>query len=174
MKKRLICSFTGYRTFKMQQSLSASNYQIDDIRFALESLLAKKIAEGFNVFQCGMALGADTLFAEEVIRLKRSNPEIRLNAIIPCPHQENKWFGGERVKYYKLLKYADRLIYTSDRYYDGCMHARNRYLVDSCNELIAIYDGKKGGSDFTIKYAQKKNVKVTVINPRKCCVVYLA
>ncbi|MDR1754125.1 MAG: DUF1273 domain-containing protein [Eubacterium sp.] len=163
-----ICSFTGYRSYKLNESLSWGGNDIGDIYTALNGLLIEKIKAGFSIFQCGMALGADTIFAEEIIRLRDNYPYIQLTAVIPCPHQEERWRESEKEQYYNLLRLSDIVTYTSTNYFNGCMQVRNRYLVDNCDELIAIYDGKKGGSDFTVKYAIKKNKKVTIIDPKNC------
>ena len=42
---------------------------------------------------------------------------------------------------------------------------RNRYLVDHANFLIAVYDGKPGGTQYTVEYARKKGLEIVQIEP---------
>jgi uncharacterized phage-like protein YoqJ len=53
------------------------------------------------------------------------------------------------------------------------MQKRNRYLVDSCDEMLAIYDGQRGGTMQTINYAKSKRKKVTIIDPSKEVIITL-
>jgi uncharacterized phage-like protein YoqJ len=57
-------------------------------------------------------------------------------------------------------------VYTDKRNYTkGCMQKRNRVLVDSCDTLLAVFDGQPGGTRHTIDYAKKKGKRVIVLNP---------
>ncbi len=40
---------------------------------------------------------------------------------------------------------------------------RNEYMVDMCDCVLAIWDGKSKGSEYAIKYAKKHNKQITVI-----------
>ena len=43
-------------------------------------------------------------------------------------------------------------------------HIRNRMIVDSCDMVLAVWDGtEKGGTYSTIKYARSKGKKIKVI-----------
>ena len=54
---------------------------------------------------------------------------------------------------------------TSDDYRDGCMMKRNRFLVDTSQYILAVYDGQRGGTMSTINYAKKKKRTIIIINP---------
>ena len=47
------------------------------------------------------------------------------------------------------------------------MQKRNEYMVNSCSELIAIFDNSPGGTANCIKYATEKGVKIVQINPKE-------
>lgn len=51
-----------------------------------------------------------------------------------------------------------------DLYGRGAPLKRNESMVDIADEIIVIWDGKSKGSDYTVKYAEKKNKKLTLIN----------
>lgn len=42
-------------------------------------------------------------------------------------------------------------------------HVRNRLIIDGCDEVLAIWDGKSAGTAAAVKYAKSKGKKVTVI-----------
>ena len=55
------------------------------------------------------------------------------------------------------------LLYTSS---SGCYHARNRYLVDHADSVLALYNGSPtGGTAYTVKYACQRNKEIIVIDP---------
>ena len=62
--------------------------------------------------------------------------------------------------YYGLLDKADRVVYTAKEYEKGCYYLRDRQIVDSSSRLICYYDGKPGGTAYTVAYALQKNVAV--------------
>ncbi|MBR5140816.1 MAG: hypothetical protein IKV16_07155 [Clostridia bacterium] len=41
---------------------------------------------------------------------------------------------------------------------------RNESMIDIADEIIVVWDGVSKGSDYTIKYAKKKNKKLVLIN----------
>lgn len=44
---------------------------------------------------------------------------------------------------------------------------RNRQIVEQCNQIIACYDGRKsGGTYYTINYAHKRHIPVTIVQAR--------
>ena len=53
-----------------------------------------------------------------------------------------------------------------DTYQRGCVHIRNRYLVDNCDLLIAIYNGEdKCGTAYTVNYAKQQGKEIVILNP---------
>ncbi|MBQ6400012.1 MAG: hypothetical protein IJI21_07830 [Clostridia bacterium] len=53
-----------------------------------------------------------------------------------------------------MLDRADIVTATGHQYTKSCMFARNRYLVDNADMLLAAYDGQPGGTEMTIRYAE--------------------
>ena len=51
-------------------------------------------------------------------------------------------------------------------YFDGCYQARNRYMVDAADALLAVCrEGASGGTQYTVEYAWQKNRELVVIDP---------
>lgn len=100
----------------------------------------------------GMALGYDQALAQASIDLK-----IDLIAAIPCKNQEEKWNKESKMKYNKILSFAKEKILISDDYTPFCMQKRNIWMIDHCDEVVALFDGTNGGTKNCIDYAVKKN-----------------
>lgn len=157
-------SFTGYRPEKLGFFGEDDPLFIDFIK-RLREKISELIGEGANVFLSGMALGSDTFCAEIVLELKKEHPNIKLTAAIPCANQAEHWSEKQQAHYRELLEKCDERVVLSEHYYNGCMQKRNRYLVDNCDVLLAIYDGKPGGTKNTVKYAAAKSRKLIIIPP---------
>ena len=54
------------------------------------------------------------------------------------------------------MEAADKVIYTSQDYYNGFMHKRNRHLVDNSSLCICYLTEQTGGTTYTINYARDK------------------
>ena len=67
----------------------------------------------------------------------------------------------ENIEIYDSIKQqADKIIYTSNEYTRGCMHKRNRHLVDNSSACIAYLTESKGGTAYTVDYAEKHGLTV--------------
>ena len=66
------------------------------------------------------------------------------------------------AEYERIMKAADKVTYTSEQYYSGCMHKRNRHLVDNSSVCVCYLTESTGGTAYTVEYAHKNNL--TVIN----------
>ena len=168
------CSFTGYRPKKLNACLSGE-FNILQLQELLKKQMQKMLDNGVSDFQCGMAIGSDLMFAQIAVALKERYPGlVKFSAAVPCLDHDKNWGEQDRSLCRELLGKADSVVYVSEsRYYDGCMAKRNRYLVDTCDELLAIYDGQRGGTMQTINYAKKLGRKVTIINPRALEIITL-
>ncbi len=157
-------SFTGYRPAKLPF------YGDDDpacieLKERLANQIERLILDGADEFYSGMALGVDMWCAEAVIALREKYPQIRLIAFVPCKGQELRWNASEQARYRDILSRCQQVMCFSPVYTSDCMHKRNRALVDICDVLIAVFDGKSGGTKYTVDYAKKKNRSVIEISP---------
>ncbi|MCH5206510.1 MAG: DUF1273 family protein [Oscillospiraceae bacterium] len=157
-------SFTGYRDEKLP-FFGEDDPMCVELKQRLSDWIKKLADEGAGEFYSGMALGVDTWAAEAVLELKESRPEIKLIAVIPCPEQDERWSAANRQRYREILERCDKVMTVSPNYHKGCMQKRNRALVEMCDVLLAVYDGKPGGTQFTVNFAQKKGKKVIVVEP---------
>lgn len=117
---------------------------------------------GTKIFLAGGALGFDTLAAQAVIKCQKAYSDIQLIIIAPCQDQDIFWTWEDKNTYAEIKKSANEVIYLSEHYYSGCMHDRNRYLVDNSSTCICYKVRQSGGTAFTVGYA--KNNGLTVFN----------
>ena len=151
LKKYSIC-FTGHRKIPSEQ--------ISTLARRLEATLIQLIDDGYLYFCVGGALGFDTLAAQIVLELKTKYPDIQLLLFLPCLSQTRGWSVRDIEIYEDIKSKSDKVVYTSQEYTRGCMHKRNRHLVDNSSVCICYLTEKTGGTAYTVDYARKNCVKV--------------
>lgn len=114
MRSKTVC-FTGHR------ELPADN--LPEISKHLEDTLVTLIEQGYRYFGAGGALGFDTLAAQSVLRLRERYPQIRLILVLPCLNQTRSWQQADVDIYEELKRRADKVTYTSESYFRGCMQS---------------------------------------------------
>lgn len=152
MKIENTVAFTGHRI--ISEPVDIEN---------LTSTIKELIDGGADAFLCGMAMGFDLIAAEAVLTIKRETSEIKLIACVPCPDQKNSFTKSEKAKYERIIAQCDEVRLICDHYYDGCMLARNRYMVDNSSTVIAYKRSNIGGTVYTLKYANEKGKKIIFI-----------
>ncbi len=152
MGEKLTVCFTGHRDIPEEHALKLPS--------VLYEVLEKLIAQGAQDFYAGGAIGFDTLSALCVLDLKETHPELKLHLILPCRNQTAYWDSASIKVYNYIQKHADTTEYISDKYYSGCMHERNRRLVDCSQICVAYLTGGNGGTAYTCNYAEKKGVRI--------------
>ena len=146
------CAFTGHRNFDYYN-------EIRSLERAIESAI---IYDDVDTFYNGMARGFDLAAAQTVIQLKRRY-KIKLIACVPFYGQKETLNAFDRKIYEEVLEHCNEIIVLSQDYYPGCMYKRNRYMVNNCDMVIAYYRGKRGGTQYTVKYAEEQGKKIVYI-----------
>ena len=162
-----ICAFTGYRPEKFPFGDNETDPRCEQLKQKLFCEILRMTREGVNVFMSGMARGVDLWAAEAVLQIQNVKPsqKIELWAIIPYDRQPLAWNAKERARYQRILERAAHVEYISHDYYNGCLQKRNRYMIDHATHLLAVYDGQPGETASTIRYARKKGLEITIIEP---------
>jgi uncharacterized phage-like protein YoqJ len=151
-----ILAFTGHRPNKLGgYKLPNPTYmkvcqQIESIILELKPL---KIISG-------MALGVDQWAA--FIAIKLGVPFI---AAVPFKKQESKWPIDSQRIFNQLIQKAEEVILVSPGEYSvHKMQIRNEWMVDNCDQLVAVWDGTAGGTANCINYAKSKNKNIIYVN----------
>lgn len=104
----------------------------------------------FTEAYSGMAMGADQIFAEECEKL---------NIPLVCcfPFKRTRFHPAEQ----SIMDKAKDIRFISDDYSKQSYWIRDKYMVDNCDVLLAVWDGiKAGGTWITLNYAEKIGKKV--------------
>lgn len=163
MGKPVTCCFTGHRPIGLPWGTDEADARCVALRKRLRNAAESAIEEGMQHFICGMAEGCDMYFCEEVILLRRHFSHITLEAAIPCLTQSNGWSAAQQLRYRSLLAQCDFETLIQEDYTPGCMHRRNRYMVDHASLLIAVHNGQPGGTRSTVEYAMRCGVSIVDI-----------
>lgn len=152
--KSTACCFTGHR--------SIPAFQLANVELHTAKAIKSLADMGYTTFISGGAVGFDLLAAGIVLRLKAKYPQLRLVMVLPCKNQDAKWNLVQKNQYQSVLAHSDDVICLSENYFSGCMHIRNRFMVNHSNICIAYLTHNSGGTAYTVRYAEEN--KLGVIN----------
>ena len=150
-KKAETACFTGHREYNMATG---------EVKHRLSALLDVLISRGVIYYGCGGAWGFDFVAAEAVIEKKRVNPAVKLILVLPCKDQDKSWRPEHKATYSYIKTQADKVVYTAESYSKGCMHKRNRHLVDNSKYCIALLEKHQGGTFYTFSYAMQHGLEI--------------
>jgi len=155
--KNQTCCFTGHREIvenEYKLIIRKTNEEIEQL-----------IMNDINIFITGGALGFDTVCALLILNLKEVHPQIKLHLALPCKTQTKNWTTADTATYEKIFRLADKVTYVLEIYFRGCMHKRNRYMVDNSSYCIAYCTKKNGGTFYTINYAlRQRNNLINIVD----------
>ncbi|MGM9551427.1 MAG: SLOG family protein [Clostridia bacterium] len=143
--KEKTCAFTGHRPEKL-------NLTEEEAKRLLCHAIQKAIDIGYTTFITGLAKGVDVWAGEIVLDFKNIYPEIKLICALPYP--------GFAKNSPRLIENADFVHTVMDSYSIYSYQKRNEWMVDNSSLIIALFTGKKGGTQNTIKYAEKNGVEI--------------
>ncbi len=167
----MYCCFTGHRPEQLLWHTNENDERCICLKNALCDIITECIHNNYRDFYVGMARGIDTYAAEILIEKKKIYNDILLHASLPCPNQSESWCENDRLRYERLLSECDTKTIISPFYTDTCMLARNRFMVDNSDLVIAVWNGCfKGGTAYTVRYAKKKNKKIYLMRPTDCSI----
>lgn len=157
LPKGAVVALTGHRPDKLGGYVSGG---------PVESHVRSRVRNAFRVLQpsqviTGMAQGFDQWGADEAIKLR-----IPVRAAIPFEGQERIWPAPARREYDRILSHCFDL-------YAVCpppaaafkFLARNKWMVDNAEIVIACWDGSSGGTAHCYRYAKEQRRRVVRLDP---------
>ena len=146
----MILAITGHRPHKL------GGYIIPN---PVANAVMLKLVDSLEVLKpevvlSGMALGVDQWTAQICVEM-----QIPFDAVIAFDGYEGKW-PQQSQKWYRHLLTKARQVHMlhPGPYSPSLLHQRNYWLVDHCDALLAVWDGKPGsGTAACVQYAQFKN-----------------
>lgn len=147
MKADAVYAGTGHRPPRLNLDYSAES--VEKLTNFAEIVLTG-IPKSDSVITGG-AQGWDSALALACIKLK-----IPYEVAIPFPEQDSKWPTDSKIIYQKILANAASTKVICDGYSKAAFIYRDRYMVDNCTDVLALWDGSpKGGTWHTVNYANK-------------------
>ncbi|USF28493.1 hypothetical protein N510_003455 [Firmicutes bacterium ASF500] len=160
-KRMQTCCFTGHRHLPLEEQAEIAN--------KLERVIVALYQKGIRYYGAGGALGFDALAARTVICLRENCPGMKLILVLPCLTQTRGWRPEDIAEYERIKAQADKVVYTAQQYTRGCMHRRNRHLVDHSGVCVCYLNRESGGTAYTVRYAKEKGLEiVNVVQGEKC------
>jgi len=142
---RPVVAVTGHRFYERDEP--------PGLRIRLASLLQDLDPRGCLT---GMAIGFDMLAAEVCRDLG-----IPYLAAVPFKGQESRWPPAVRARYQRLLDTAIQVRFISQPGYAAWkLEARNRWMIDHANLVVAYFTGKPGGTANCLQYAKGLGIEI--------------
>lgn len=168
-KDRLVIAGTGHRPQKLNP------FDQNDRKFGFSQeahqLLLETARQTLSEFQelhpdkeieviSGVALGFDQALIEAALE-----KEMHVVAAVPFEGQEKAWRMDTQRQYHELL---DRVraaggeihVVSPGGYSAAKMQARNVWMVDRADQIVALYSGGPGGTSNCIDYAKEQGKEV--------------
>jgi uncharacterized phage-like protein YoqJ len=116
--------------------------------FAIEQLQELKPRKVIS----GMAIGWDTALAQAALSLR-----IPYIAAIPFFGQEKLWSHADQQMYLKLVQDASEVVIVCQGGFESHkMQIRNRWMVDRCDLVLALWNGRAGGTGNCVRYVEER------------------
>jgi uncharacterized phage-like protein YoqJ len=166
----ITCAFSGYRPEKLPWGADETDPRCKRLKRKLRDIVDSLYVSGVRHYICGMARGADTYFCEAVLDMREQlrsggRDVVTVEAAIPCETQARRWPEPDRERYNALVARCDKQTLISREYTPDCMQKRNKYMVDNSSVLVAVFDGKFGGTMSTRAYAAKRGLEIIDVSP---------
>ena len=166
-------SLTGHRPDK----LAGYNVNVpfyDRLRHRLIRIIERSL-DNYKIVEChsGMALGADTVWAQAILECqqKYGTNRIRFIADIPDMKQSYRWISkADRDRWKELIDKADEVRQYAHqnvgKSYAYILNQRNIGMIQDCDILIAVYNGDAtGGTANGVRDGIRMNKFITYIRP---------
>lgn len=144
-----VVAITGHRPGSL--NTEQCHYMQEGLDFIADGLVRYY---GAKKFLTGLALGADTIWAE--LALKHS---VDYDVYIPFEGQEERWSKTDKKKYQDLRSGAVIEKVFGQQFSNRLYHARNDALIRDSDLLVAVWrpSVQNGGTFSTVQKSLKRN-----------------
>lgn len=150
-------AFTGHRAMRYAAGDSA-----EALRVRLDATLRELYARGVRTFYSGMAEGFDLLAARAVLDLRRECADVQLVAAVPFRGHGRLFSAVVQRDYEQILRSANRVEVLAEEYSRESFLRRDDYMVERSATVVAWFDGRAGGTAYTV--ARARSLGCEVIN----------
>ena len=140
----------------------AAGDSAEALRSRLDATLRELYSRGARTFYSGMAEGFDLLAARAVLDLQCQYPDVQLIAAVPFRGHGRLSSAVVQREYEQILRAANRVEVLSEEYSRECFLRRDDYMVERAATVVAWFDGRAGGTAYTV--ARARSLGCEVIN----------
>ena len=160
-----VVAITGHRPGSL--SIDQCQYMQEGLEFIADGLVGYYGAERFLT---GLALGADTIWAELALKYG-----IEYAAYIPFEGQEDRWIQTDKKRYRELRSGASSEKVFGQQFSNRLYHARNDALIQDSDLLVAVWrpSVQDGGTFSTVQKSLKRNHPTLLLDMDKFEVKWL-
>ncbi len=159
--KKLSVCFSGYRPEKFNFPLTEDNKKFKELKKNLKEVIFDLISKDKCIFYIGLAYGFDIIVGETLLECEKElDIVLEIKCVMPYRGFLDTFTEDWRERAYNLIDETNRLEIISQKYERGVFYKRNRFMVDNSKILVCYYDGKKGGTKYTLDYAKKNNLHI--------------
>lgn len=155
------CCFTGHRPDALPDGGDERSGGMFLLRRKLISAVECAVRAGVTDFYAGGAQGFDLLAADAVLAIGAHTPNVRLHLALPGEDCHRRYPVPDRKRFEQHLLFAESVWYPADPVTGvHAFHARDRYMVDHADCVIAYLTKGSGGTFYTVKYALSRGLPV--------------
>lgn len=169
--RQTACAVTGHRPSRFKFKYSEDYSLCKKIKRAMFDQFKKLYDEqGVRRYYVGGALGVDMWAGELILRLKEQPGygDIELVVVLPFEGHDAKWDERSQRRMAFIRQHSTETVVVGETDCRESYLARNRYMVDHADYLVAIYDNERklrSGTMQTVGYAEKKRLPIILIHP---------
>lgn len=110
-------------------------------------------------------LGVGQYAAEIVLDLKKEYPGITLECVISCEKQAEYWSVAQRERYFTIMEQCDAETLLQYHYTKDCRKKRIEYMVNQSDYILAVWNGRQGGTCNIVSIARTMGKPMIIIDP---------
>lgn len=161
-KDKICCVIGDLQPYSFHIGNSSSN-QIKENLYRLFSSLIKW-ETNFH-FVISMSSDIELLSMKLILDLKRQNPSIILEAVIPYLSLPNDCSPQYQAFYYYLQNHCDKTNIIHRLYTPSSKDILYEYMAHRSDLLLAIWDGTSGNIGNAVEYARFIETDILIFNP---------
>lgn len=164
------CAITGHRPTRFKFGYKENMSGCKRLKKRLHDQFILLYQQGVRKFFVGGSLGVDQWAGEILLRLKEQSAysDIELIVAIPFAGHDATWDERSKNRLAFLLRHCAESVTVSTTNSPEAYKARNYYMVDHADILVAVYDDDRAirsGTGQTANYARKKGLPLIFIHP---------
>ena len=150
-EKIMICSIAGNTKIPEEKK----EYIISELKEEVK----RAISDGYLNFRCGFAQGLDLLFADIVVKEIETNPNIKLQAVLPYFDR----LKSPNEEFQRLIKYCSDIKIISREPTLDCFYLRDKWIIDNADRIIITFNNSNLEGQSAIAFAKVKEKDITLI-----------